>query len=101
MTDLVERIESAHSVWLFDTERHRFRRLPLGADADAPALDSDWEPYFSFDLDEATGAFTVALNEDRHAAAARVPHVDRRAADPGAAARSRAGLRVLNRTPVR
>ena len=65
MTVLVERIESAHSVWLFDTERHRFRRLPLGADADAPALDSDWEPYFSFDLDEATGAFTVALNEDR------------------------------------
>ena len=51
-------------MWLFDTERHRFRRLPLGADADAPALDSDWEPYFSFDLDEATGAFTVALNED-------------------------------------
>ena len=64
MTVLVERIESAHSVWLFDTERHRFRRLPLGADADAPALDSDWEPYFAFDLDEATGAFTVALNED-------------------------------------
>jgi hypothetical protein len=65
VTGLVERIESAHSVWLFDTERHRFRRLPLGADVDAPALDSDWEPYFSFDLDEATGAFTVALNEDR------------------------------------
>ena len=64
MTVLVERIESAHSVWLFDTERHRFRRLPLGADADAPALDSDWEPYFAFDLDDATGAFTVALNED-------------------------------------
>ena len=64
MTGLVERIESAHSVWLFDTERHRFRRLPLGADADAPALDSDWEPYYSFDMDEATGAFTVGLNED-------------------------------------
>jgi len=64
VTGLVERIESAHSVWLFDTERHRFRRLPLGADADAPALDSDWEPYYSFDLDEASGAFTVGLNED-------------------------------------
>ena len=67
ITGLVERIESAHSVWLFDTERHRFRRLPLGADADAPALDSDWEPYYSFDLDEATGAFTVGLNEDASA----------------------------------
>jgi hypothetical protein len=65
VTVLVERIESAHSVWLFDTERHRFRRLPLGADADAPALDSDWEPYYAFDLDEESGAFTVALNEDR------------------------------------
>jgi hypothetical protein len=64
VTVLVERIESAHSVWLFDTERHRFRRLPLDADPDAPALDSDWEPYFAFDLDDATGAFTVALNED-------------------------------------
>jgi hypothetical protein len=64
VTVLVERIESAHSVWLFDTERHRFRRLPLGADADAPALDSDWEPYYSFDLDEESGAFTVGLNED-------------------------------------
>jgi hypothetical protein len=64
VTGLVERIESAHSVWLFDTERQRFRRLPLGADADAPALDSDWERYYAFDLDEETGAFTVALNED-------------------------------------
>jgi hypothetical protein len=64
VTGLVERIESAHSVWLFDTERHRFRRLPIGADPDAPALESDWEPYYSFDLDESTGAFTVALNED-------------------------------------
>jgi hypothetical protein len=64
VTGLVERIESAHSVWLFDTERHRFRRLPIGADPDAPALESDWEPYYAFDLDEATGAFTVALNED-------------------------------------
>jgi hypothetical protein len=61
---LVKRIESANSVRLFDTERHRFRRLPLGAAIDAPALDADWEPYFAFDLDEATGAFTVALNED-------------------------------------
>ena len=32
--------------------------------ADAPALDADWEQYFAFELDEASGAFTVTLNED-------------------------------------
>ena len=60
----MERIESAHSIWLFDTERCRFRRLPPEADPDAPALDADWEIYFSLDVDDATGAFTVTLNED-------------------------------------
>ncbi len=64
MICFVERIESAHSVWLFDQERRRYRRLPPEADADALALDSDWEPYFSLEIDEATGAFTVTLNED-------------------------------------
>ena len=62
---VTERIESTHSIWLFDRERMRFRRLPKDADADAPALDSDWEPYFALEIDDETGAFTVALNEDR------------------------------------
>jgi hypothetical protein len=61
----MERIESTHSIWLFDVERMRFRRVPKGTDADAPSLDSDWEPYFALDVDNETGAFTVALNEDR------------------------------------
>jgi len=60
----VERIESAHSTWLFDTDRRRFRRLPPGADVDAPALDGDWEPYFSLNIDDEQDAFTVTLNED-------------------------------------
>lgn len=64
MTGFVERIESAHSVWLFDTDRCRFRRLPPEADLDAPALESDWERYFALDVDDATGAFTVTLDED-------------------------------------
>jgi hypothetical protein len=38
--------------------------LPRGADADAPALDADWEQYYALEIDEATGAFTVTLNED-------------------------------------
>lgn len=60
----MERIESAHSTWLFDTDRRRFRRLPPEVDADAPALETDWEPYFSLEVDETSGAFTVTLNED-------------------------------------
>ena len=61
----MERIESTHSIWLFDVERMRFRRLPKDANPDAPALESDWQPYFAFDIDDASGAFTVALNEER------------------------------------
>lgn len=61
----MERIESTHSTWIFDTERMRFRRLPKGADPTSPSLESDWEPYFALDVDAETGAFTVALTEDR------------------------------------
>ena len=61
----MERIESTHSIWLFDAERMRFRRVPKGTDTNSPSLDSDWEPYFALDVDNETGAFTVALNDDR------------------------------------
>ena len=91
-------------MWLFDTERHRFRRLPLGADADAPALDSDWEPYFSFDLDEATRRVHGALNED----GTRLLRAFRDVGPGEPSARQelrldgdRAPERRLNRTPVR
>ena len=61
----MERIDSTHSTWIFDTQRMRFRRLPRGADPATPSLESDWQPYFALDVDPRTGAFTVALNEDR------------------------------------
>lgn len=61
----MERIDSTHSIWLFDTHRMRFRRVPKGTNPDAPSLESDWQPYFALDVDPETGAFTVALNEDR------------------------------------
>ena len=61
----MERIESTHSIWHFDAERMRFRRVPKGTDTNSPSLDSGWEPYFALDVDNETGAFTVALNEDR------------------------------------
>jgi hypothetical protein len=59
------RIDSAHSIWLFDTERMRFRRLPKEADPGAPSLERDWQEYFALVEDDETGAFTVSLNEDR------------------------------------
>jgi len=51
-------------MWFFDEGRRRFRRLPHDADPDAPALESDWQPYHALEVDEATGAFTVQLDAD-------------------------------------
>ncbi len=61
----MDRIDSTHSIWLFDTQRMRFRRLPKDADPAAPTLEADWQPYFALDVDAEKGTFTVALNEDR------------------------------------
>ncbi|MGH9027672.1 MAG: hypothetical protein ACRDWD_16385 [Acidimicrobiia bacterium] len=61
----MHRIDSAHSVWLFDTDRMRFRRLPKGSDPSAPSLERDWQRYYALVEDAGSGAFTVALNEDR------------------------------------
>lgn len=60
----MERIDTSHSIWLFDRERMAYRRLPRGADPDAPALNAEWEPYFGLELGD-DGSFTVALNEER------------------------------------
>lgn len=61
----MERIDSCHSIWLFDAERMRFRRVPRGTSIDSPALASDWEPYFGLEVSAESGAFAVALNESR------------------------------------
>jgi len=60
----VDRIDTTHSVWLFDPDRMRFRRAPKGTDLDAPSIERDWETYFGLEIDEESGAFTVLLNED-------------------------------------
>ena len=61
----MQRIDSAHSIWLFDADRMVFRRVPKGTDPMAPSPESEWQPYFALDVDADTGAFTVALNHDR------------------------------------
>lgn len=60
----MERIDSCHSVWLFDAERMRFRRVPKGLSVDSPTLESDWEPYYGLEIDPESGAFAVALKEN-------------------------------------
>ena len=59
----MQRIDSTHSTWWFDTEVMRFCRLPKGVAPVQPALEREWQPYFGLDID-VTGAFTVALNPD-------------------------------------
>jgi hypothetical protein len=58
------RLESSNSIWFFEIDRMRFRRVPRGTDPSNPALANDWQPYFGLDVEADTGAFTVALNED-------------------------------------
>jgi hypothetical protein len=58
------RLESSNSIWLFDVDRMRFRRVPRGTDPNAPAPAAEWQPYFGLEVEPATGAFTVALNDD-------------------------------------
>lgn len=56
-------MESCHSVWVFDTEERRFRRLVKGAMvADAPTMTA-WRPYFGLDIDPESGAFVVVLDQ--------------------------------------
>src|SRR5438309_5547285 len=57
-------LESCHSVWVFDQEHMRFRRVPHGIRLDIPAAKADWTRYYRLDIDVATGAFTVDLTED-------------------------------------
>jgi len=58
------RLESSNSIWYFEIDRMRFRRVPRGTDPNNPAVANDWQPYFGLDVEADTGAFTVALNED-------------------------------------
>ena len=47
----MRRIDSAHSTWLFDSERMRFCRLPRGVDPSSITLEREWQPYFGLEID--------------------------------------------------
>ena len=57
-------LRSCHSLWIFDVEHRRFRRLPGEVAADIPAAGT-WEPFVALQVDPASGAFRIILNEDR------------------------------------
>ena len=57
-------LRSCHSLWIFDVEHRRFRRLPgaVSADIAGPGV---WEPFVGLHVDPGSGAFRVILNEER------------------------------------
>ena len=59
----MQRIDSTHSTWIFDTERMRFCRMPRSAGPAPLPRESEWQPYYGLEL-AASGAFTVALNAE-------------------------------------
>jgi len=56
-------LRSCNSLWIFDVERRRFRRLPGAVSVDI-AAPGDWQPFVALHVDPATGAFRVTLNEE-------------------------------------
>lgn len=56
--------ESCHSVWLFDPERMRLRRVPKGTSVGVGSGEGEWQVYFGADVDGETGGFVIILNED-------------------------------------
>ncbi len=56
-------LRSCHSLWIFDVEHRRFRRLPGAVSADI-AGPGDWQPFVALHVDPASGAFRVTLNEE-------------------------------------
>ena len=58
----MERIDTSHSIWLFDTERMRFRRMPRGADPTAPSFEGDWESNYALEIEDDGAAGGANLN---------------------------------------
>jgi hypothetical protein len=57
-------LESCHSLWIFESDRGRFRRVPRGTRLDMPSPENEWTAYYRLELDTSSGAFSVGLNPD-------------------------------------
>jgi len=55
-------IDSCHSRWVFDTARHRYRRVPQGPGVAARLVDAPWQPYSELHVDPDSDTFVVVLN---------------------------------------
>ena len=58
------RLRSCHSLWIFDVEHRRFRRLPSEVAPDL-AGGGDWLPFEALEVEPDSGSFRVILNEQR------------------------------------
>jgi hypothetical protein len=59
------RLRSCHSLWIFDVEHRRFRRLPGDVSPDDLAGGRDWQAYVALEVDPGSGSFRVFLNQER------------------------------------
>ena len=57
-----EQVSTANDTWVVDSLRHRFRRIPRGADPADPRLPARWLPYHRAWRDPRTGALTLTLD---------------------------------------
>jgi hypothetical protein len=56
-------LDSCHSRWVFDSARHRFRRVPKGPGLEALMAMTEWRPYHELLIDTESDSFVVILNQ--------------------------------------
>ena len=57
-------LESCHSIWVFDEEQMRFRRILKGIEVSDGPVTTAWRPFHHLLVDEDSEAFTVVLNAE-------------------------------------
>jgi hypothetical protein len=56
--------ESCHSIWHFDPDRMRFRRMLKGIGSGHGEVLTEWRPYFGLEVDRQGEYFVVLLNAE-------------------------------------
>ena len=57
-------LDSCHSHWVFDPDRHRYRRVPQGPDLELRSAASEWRAFHELHVDEHSESFVVVLNAE-------------------------------------